>query len=173
MVQHHHTVSSPSRGSDKPFCNHSTTPLCNPWLVHPLIWLTWPRPLVRSLSFLNESTREITGASALEPQPSNLLSSPVLSYPEMSVEQIMATQSNIEANSYTLKSSVETMVAVTNLSRRLQNRTFELKRKATSKARFGVPSYSTFDGQWEVITFGSTAKAKAESSRVAKNFDRG
>ncbi|KAL7180121.1 hypothetical protein ACSBR1_043354 [Camellia fascicularis] len=88
----------------------------------------------------------------------------------------MATQSDIEANSYTLKSCVETMIAVANLSWRLQNRTFEvyqlsaqlsllkrmykdtrgeisslkkdkeLKPQATSKARFRVPSYFAFDG---------------------------
>ncbi|KAL7243028.1 hypothetical protein ACSBR1_015439 [Camellia fascicularis] len=44
----------------------------------------------------------------------------------MSVKQIMATKSDIEANSYTLKSCVKTMAAVTNLFRRLQNRTFEV-----------------------------------------------
>ncbi|CAL5334188.1 unnamed protein product [Camellia sinensis] len=44
----------------------------------------------------------------------------------MSVEQIMAAQSDIEANSYTLRSCVETVTAVSNLSRRLQNRTCEV-----------------------------------------------
>ncbi|THG07452.1 hypothetical protein TEA_021794 [Camellia sinensis var. sinensis] len=77
-------------------------------------------------SDLNESTREITGAVALEPQPSALGFAP-LTFPMRSVEQIMAAQSDIEANQYTLKSCVETMTAVTNLSHRLQSRTNEVQ----------------------------------------------
>ncbi|GMP83469.1 hypothetical protein CsSME_00037368 [Camellia sinensis var. sinensis] len=44
-----------------------------------------------------------------------------------SVEQKMAVQTDIEANQYTLKSYVETMTAVTNLSHRLQSRTNEVQ----------------------------------------------
>ncbi|THG13909.1 hypothetical protein TEA_016064 [Camellia sinensis var. sinensis] len=68
---------------------------------------------------LNESTREITGAVALEPQPSAPEFAP-LNFPMRSVEQKMAVQTDIEANQYTLKSCVETMTAVTNLAHRLQ-----------------------------------------------------
>ncbi|KAF5935500.1 hypothetical protein HYC85_026629 [Camellia sinensis] len=44
-----------------------------------------------------------------------------------SVEQKMAVQTDIEVNQYTLKSCVETMTAVTNLSHRLQSRTNEVQ----------------------------------------------
>ncbi|THG06012.1 hypothetical protein TEA_021330 [Camellia sinensis var. sinensis] len=44
-----------------------------------------------------------------------------------SVEQRMAVQSDVEANQYTLKSCVETMTAVTNLSNRLQSRANEVQ----------------------------------------------
>ncbi|CAL5345706.1 unnamed protein product [Camellia sinensis] len=44
----------------------------------------------------------------------------------MSIEQIMAAQSDIEANHFTLTSCVETVTAVTKLAHRLQNRTSEL-----------------------------------------------
>ncbi|KAL7178202.1 hypothetical protein ACSBR2_031369 [Camellia fascicularis] len=44
----------------------------------------------------------------------------------MSIEQIMAAQSDIEANHFTLTSCIETMTAVTKLAHRLQNRTSEL-----------------------------------------------
>ncbi|KAL7263535.1 hypothetical protein ACSBR1_001653 [Camellia fascicularis] len=40
----------------------------------------------------------------------------------------MAVQSYINANDFTLKSCVETVTAVSNLSRRLQNRTSEVHR---------------------------------------------
>lgn len=52
---------------------------------------------------LNEAIREITGAVVLEPQPNDLPPSLVRSYPKMTVEQLMVTQSDIEANLYTLK----------------------------------------------------------------------
>ena len=75
---------------------------------------------------LNESTRERTGAVALETQPSAPEFAP-LNFPMRSVEQKMAVQTDIEANQYTLKSCVETMTAVTNLSHRLQSRTNEVQ----------------------------------------------
>ncbi|KAL7249908.1 hypothetical protein ACSBR1_011984 [Camellia fascicularis] len=109
------------------------------------------------------------GQSIVAPTP--------LNFPTLSVEQIMAAQSDIEANHYTVKSCMEIVTAVSNLSHRLQNRTSEvhrlntqlsllqrmykdaraeisalkaknkeLKRQATSMARFGVSSYSAFDG---------------------------
>ncbi|CAL5393299.1 unnamed protein product [Camellia sinensis] len=75
---------------------------------------------------LNEPTREITGAVASEPQPNTSGFAP-LNFPMRSVEQKMAMQTDIEANQYTLKSCVETMTAVTNLSNRLQSRTNEVQ----------------------------------------------
>ncbi|KAL7165587.1 hypothetical protein ACSBR2_041300 [Camellia fascicularis] len=75
---------------------------------------------------LNESTIEITGSDSLEPQPRAHLLYLILSFPPISVKQIMAEQSDIEANSYTLRSCVEIVTVVSNLSRQLQNRTFEV-----------------------------------------------
>ncbi|THG11974.1 hypothetical protein TEA_007183 [Camellia sinensis var. sinensis] len=75
---------------------------------------------------LNESTREKTGAVALEPQPSAPEFAP-LNFPMRSVEQKMAVQTDVEANQYTLKACVESMTAVTNLSHRLQSRTNEVQ----------------------------------------------
>ncbi|GMP59738.1 hypothetical protein CsSME_00022894 [Camellia sinensis var. sinensis] len=84
------------------------------------------RGLLTLFPDLNESTREITSAVALEPQPSAPGFAP-LNFPMRSVEQKMAVQTDIEANQYTLKSCVETMTAVTNLSHRLQSRTNEVQ----------------------------------------------
>ncbi|XP_028105404.1 protein CASP-like [Camellia sinensis] len=53
---------------------------------------------------LNESTIEITSFDSCKPQPRIPPPFPVLSFPAMLVEQIMASQSDIEANSYTLRS---------------------------------------------------------------------
>ncbi|KAI7980151.1 Plasma membrane ATPase 1, partial [Camellia lanceoleosa] len=78
---------------------------------------------MRSLTLfpdLNESTIEMTNSDSLEPQPRAPPPSPVFNFPAMSVEQIMAAQSDIEANSYTLRSCVETVTAVSNLSRHLR-----------------------------------------------------
>ncbi|THG14708.1 hypothetical protein TEA_015639 [Camellia sinensis var. sinensis] len=83
------------------------------------------RGLLTLFPDLNESTRERTGAVALEPQPSAPEFTP-LNFPMRSVEQRMAVQSDVEANQYTLKSCVETMTAVTNLSNRLQSRANEV-----------------------------------------------
>ncbi|CAL5371962.1 unnamed protein product [Camellia sinensis] len=144
---------------------------------------------------LNESTIEMTDSDSPEPQPRAPPPSPVFNFPAMSVEQIMAAQSDIEANSYTLRSCVETVTAVSNLSRRLQNRTCEvhrlnaqlsllqhmykdsrgevsglkkqikeLKRQVTVTTRHGT----TFDSQRGIISFGSSAKAEAKSSRASK-----
>ncbi|GMP24212.1 hypothetical protein CsSME_00001555 [Camellia sinensis var. sinensis] len=84
------------------------------------------RGLLTLFPDLNESTREITGAGASESQPSAPGFAP-LNFPMWSVEQKMAGQTDIEANQYTLKSCVETMTAVTNLSHRLQSRTNEVQ----------------------------------------------
>lgn len=51
---------------------------------------------------------------------------PLPNLPMMSIEQIMAAQSDIEANHFTLTSCMETVTAVTKLAHRLQNRTSEL-----------------------------------------------
>ncbi|CAL5333509.1 unnamed protein product [Camellia sinensis] len=50
-----------------------------------------------------------------------------MNFPMRSVEQRMAVQSDVEANQYTLKTCVESMTAVTNLSNRLQSRTNEVQ----------------------------------------------
>ncbi|KAF5933108.1 hypothetical protein HYC85_029279 [Camellia sinensis] len=84
------------------------------------------RGLLTLFPDLNELTREITGVVALETQPSAPEFAP-LNFPMRSVEQRMAVQSDVEANQYTLKSCVETMTAVTNLSNRLQSRTNEVQ----------------------------------------------
>ncbi|CAL5351617.1 unnamed protein product [Camellia sinensis] len=88
------------------------------------------RPVTQNLLTLfpelNEPTREITGAVASEPQPNTSGFAP-LNFPMRSVDQKMAMQTDIEANQYTLKSCVETMTAVTNLSNRLQSRTNEVQ----------------------------------------------
>lgn len=87
---------------------------------------------------LNESTIEITGSVALESQPNapgpNAPVFAPLNFPMPSVEQIMAAQSDIEDNHYTLKSYVETMTAVTNLSHQLHNRTSKVQQLNTQFA---------------------------------------
>ncbi|THG21020.1 hypothetical protein TEA_026634 [Camellia sinensis var. sinensis] len=62
------------------------------------------RGLLTLFPELNESTREITGAVASEPQPNTSGFAP-LNFPMRSVEQKMAVQTDIEANQYTLKST--------------------------------------------------------------------
>ncbi|THG19953.1 hypothetical protein TEA_021574 [Camellia sinensis var. sinensis] len=84
------------------------------------------RGLLTLFPDLNESTREKTGAVVSEPQPNTSGFAP-LNFPMRSVEHKMAVQTDIEANQYTLKSCVETMTAVTNLSHRLQSRTNEVQ----------------------------------------------
>ncbi|KAL7161707.1 hypothetical protein ACSBR2_042225 [Camellia fascicularis] len=51
---------------------------------------------------------------------------PVLNYPTLSIKQTMAAHSNIDANHFTLKSCVEMVATVSNLSHWLQNRTSEV-----------------------------------------------
>ncbi|KAL7167152.1 hypothetical protein ACSBR2_037764 [Camellia fascicularis] len=118
-----------------------------------------------SLTFfpdLNESTIEMTDSDSLEPQPHAPPPSSVFSFPAMSIEQIMAAQSDIEANSYMLRSCVETVTAISNLSRPLQNKTFD----ATFAARFGVSLRNQFDGRQGVISFESSANAKIYMRRL-------
>ncbi|KAF5954203.1 hypothetical protein HYC85_007059, partial [Camellia sinensis] len=160
------------------------------------------RGLLTLFPDLNESTREITGAVALEPQPSAPEFAP-LTFPMRSVEQRMAAQSDIEANQYTLKSCVETMTAVTNLSHRLQSRTNEvqqlnaqlallqcmykdaraeicvlkaenkdLKRKATVMFRFGGPPYAAVEEQGGVNVLGGVGNTEAASSRAAQDIGK-
>ncbi|CAL5399758.1 unnamed protein product [Camellia sinensis] len=74
------------------------------------------RPLILFLD-LNDPV-SAAGPSASAPTLSNL--------PMMSIEQIMAAQSDIEANYFTLTSCMETVTAVTKLAHQLQNRTSEL-----------------------------------------------
>ncbi|KAL7201638.1 hypothetical protein ACSBR1_033358 [Camellia fascicularis] len=99
--------------------------------------------------------------------------------PMLTVEQIMAAQSDIETNHYTLKSCMETVAAVSNLAHRLQNRTSEistlktetkeLKWKATIMVRFGVPSYSAFDDQRGVNSLGGLVNTEAGPSKVSQD----
>ncbi|KAL7246467.1 hypothetical protein ACSBR2_001544 [Camellia fascicularis] len=71
-----------------------------------------------------------TPPSTSEPQQSAHAPAPapalILNYPTLSVEQIMAMQSDIDANHFTLKSCAETVAAVSNLPHQLQNRTSEV-----------------------------------------------
>ncbi|CAL5328599.1 unnamed protein product [Camellia sinensis] len=153
------------------------------------------RGLLTLFPELNESTREITGAVASEPQPNTSGFAP-LNFPMRSVEQKMAVQTDIEANQYTLKSCVETMTAVTNLSHRLQSRTNEvqhlngqlallqrmykdaraeisvlkaenkeLKRKATVMFRFGGPPYAVVEEQGGVNVLGGVGSMEAAPVR--------
>ncbi|THF97825.1 hypothetical protein TEA_010643 [Camellia sinensis var. sinensis] len=157
------------------------------------------RGLLTLFPDLNESTRERTGAVALEPQPSAPEFAP-LNFPMRSVEQRMALQSDVEANQYTLKSCVETMTAVTNLSNRLQSRTNEvqqlnsqlallqrmykdaraeisvlraenkeLKRKATVMFRFGGPPYAAVEEYGGVNVLGGVENTKAAPSRAVQD----
>ncbi|CAL5404041.1 unnamed protein product [Camellia sinensis] len=50
----------------------------------------------------------------------------LLNLPMMSIEQIMAAQSDIEANHFTLTSCMETVTVVTKLAHRLEKKTSEL-----------------------------------------------
>ncbi|CAL5352884.1 unnamed protein product [Camellia sinensis] len=148
---------------------------------------------------LNEPTREITGAVALEPQPSAPEFAP-LNFPMRSVEQRMAVLSDVEANQYTLKACVESMTAVTNLSNRLQSRANEvqqlnsqlallqrmykdaraeisvlraenkeLKRKATVMFRFGGPPYAAVEEQGVVIMPSGVGNTEATPARAAQD----
>ncbi|THF99411.1 hypothetical protein TEA_016434 [Camellia sinensis var. sinensis] len=157
------------------------------------------RGLLTLFPDLNESTREITSAVALESQPSAPGFAP-LTFSMRSVEQIMAAQSDIEANQYTLKSCVEMMTAVTNLSHRLQSRTNEvqqlnaqlallqrmykdaraeicmlkvenkeLKRKATVMFRFGGPPYAAMEEQGGVNVLGGVGNTEATLSRAVQD----
>ncbi|GMP46813.1 hypothetical protein CsSME_00014834 [Camellia sinensis var. sinensis] len=157
------------------------------------------RGLLTLFPDLNESTGEITGAVAREPQPNTSGFAP-LNFPMWSVEQKMAVQTDIEANQYTLKSCVETMTAVTNLSHRLQSRTNEvqqlnaqlallqrmykdaraeisvlkaenkeLKRKATVMFRFGGPPYAAVEEYGGVNVLGGVQNTEAAPARAAQD----
>ncbi|CAL5368833.1 unnamed protein product [Camellia sinensis] len=157
------------------------------------------RSLLTLFPDLNESTRETTGAVALEPQPSAPEFTP-LNFPMRSVEQRMAVQSDVEANQYTLKACVESMTAVTNLSHRLQSRTNEvqqlnsqlallqrmykdaraeisvlraenkeLKRKATVMFRFGGPPYAAVEEYGRVNVLGGVENTEATLSRTVQD----
>ncbi|KAL7224423.1 hypothetical protein ACSBR1_025802 [Camellia fascicularis] len=73
---------------------------------------------------LNDSPIEITNSS--EPRQSALASIYVLNFPTISVKQPIVAQFDIDANHYTLKSCVETVIAVSNLSCQLQDMTNEV-----------------------------------------------
>ncbi|CAL5340283.1 unnamed protein product [Camellia sinensis] len=154
------------------------------------------RGLLTLFPELNESTREITGAMASEPQPNTSGFAP-LNFPMRSVEQKMAVQTDIEANQYTRKSCVETMTAVTNLSHWLQSRTNEvqqlnaqlallqrmykdaraemsvlkaenkeLKRKATVMFRFGGPPYAAVEEQEVAIVPSGVGNTEATQKKI-------
>ena len=120
---------------------------------------------------LNECTREITGAVALEPQPSALGPSPPgfapLNYPMVAVEQIMAAQSDIEANYYTLRSCVETMTAVNNLSHRLQSRTNEVQQV---KAQLALLQRMYTDARAEICVLKAENKELKRKATVMLRF---
>ncbi|KAL7168230.1 hypothetical protein ACSBR2_038628 [Camellia fascicularis] len=65
-------------------------------------------------------------ANSFEPRKS--APAHVLNFPALSVEQTMASQSDIDANNFTLKSYVEMVTAIYNLSYQLQNETSEVHR---------------------------------------------
>ncbi|CAL5439677.1 unnamed protein product [Camellia sinensis] len=157
------------------------------------------RGLLTLFPDLNESTRERTGAVALEPQPNTAGYTP-LNFPMRSVEQRMAVLSDVEANQYTLKVCVESMTAVTNLSNRLQSRTNEvqqlnsqlallqrmykdaraeisvlraenkeLKRKGTVMFRFGGPPDAGVEEQGGGNWLGGRGSTEAVPSRAAQD----
>ncbi|KAL7254219.1 hypothetical protein ACSBR1_008590 [Camellia fascicularis] len=66
---------------------------------------------------LNDSPFEIT--SSFDPRQSAPVPISVLSFPVLLVKQLMVVQSDVDANHFTLKSYVETVVAVSILSHRL------------------------------------------------------
>ncbi|KAL7184220.1 hypothetical protein ACSBR2_026383 [Camellia fascicularis] len=111
---------------------------------------------------LNDSLIKITDTSPFELRQS--VPVPVLNFSTMLIDQTLATQSNVDANHFTVKSCVETVTTVSNLSHRLQNKTSE----ATSVALFRVPSYSSFDGQRGIISFRNSVNAEAESSKASQ-----
>ncbi|KAL7229011.1 hypothetical protein ACSBR2_007663 [Camellia fascicularis] len=74
---------------------------------------------------LNNTPTEITDIGFSEPLQSAPASS--FNFPTMSVEQLMATKSNIDTNSHTLNSCIEVVTAVSILSHRLQSRTNEVQ----------------------------------------------
>ncbi|KAL7254796.1 hypothetical protein ACSBR1_009027 [Camellia fascicularis] len=88
-----------------------------------------PRRFLYLFPDLNTSLIEIADTGSFEPQQSVLAS--VLSFPMMLVEQAMVVQSDIDANHYTLRSYVETVTVVSNLSHRLQNMTSDVQRLNT------------------------------------------
>ncbi|CAL5437957.1 unnamed protein product [Camellia sinensis] len=120
---------------------------------------------------LNESTLEITGSSTLGSQPNAPgPSAPVftpLSFPMLSVEQIMAAQSDIEPNHYTLKSCVETMTAVTNLSHQFQNRTIEVQQL---KAQLSLLQCKYKDARAEICALKAENKELKRKATVMFRF---
>ncbi|XP_028112705.1 receptor-like protein 37 [Camellia sinensis] len=88
------------------------------------------------------SSRPLTLFPNLNDRMSSLgQSAPAPTYLNLStptIEQIMAAQTEIEANHYTLKSCMETVAAVINLSHRLQNRTCKVHRV---NAQLSAPAY--------------------------------
>ncbi|KAF5954817.1 hypothetical protein HYC85_007673 [Camellia sinensis] len=127
------------------------------------------RGLLTLFPDLNESTREITGAVALEPQPSAPEFAP-LNFPMRSVEQRMAVQSDVEANQYTLKSCVETMTADARAEISvLKAENKELKRKATVMFRFGGPPYAAVEEQGVVIMPSGVGNTEATPARAAQD----
>ncbi|KAL7163135.1 hypothetical protein ACSBR2_039268 [Camellia fascicularis] len=73
---------------------------------------------------LNDSPIEVADTSSFEPRQS--APAPTLSFPGLPVEQLMAVQSDIDANHYTQKSCVEAIITDSNLSYQLQSRTNEV-----------------------------------------------
>ena len=85
----------------------------------------------------------------------------------VAVEQIMAAQSDIEANHYTLKSCVETMTAVNNLSHRLQSRTNEVQQV---KAQLALLQRMYTDARAEICMLKAENKELKRKATVMLRF---
>ncbi|KAL7258288.1 hypothetical protein ACSBR1_004417 [Camellia fascicularis] len=73
---------------------------------------------------LNDSLIEIADTSSSKPRWS--APAPIFNFPVMLDEQLMVVQFDVDSNHYTLKSCVERVTMVSNLSHWLQNRTNEV-----------------------------------------------
>ncbi|KAL7235673.1 hypothetical protein ACSBR1_019043 [Camellia fascicularis] len=112
-----------------------------------------------------------TPAPTLSNLPGHSATTPtLLNFHMLSIEQIMAVQSDIEANHFTLKSFErqhkykDARAEICSL--KAENK--ELKRKTTVMARFGASSYLAFDSQQGVNSLGGPVRTEARSSRVSE-----
>ncbi|KAF5932433.1 hypothetical protein HYC85_028604 [Camellia sinensis] len=108
----------------------------------------------RPLTLFSDLNDPISSAGPSAPTPT-LPVIPLPNLPMMSIEQIMAAQSDIEANHFTLTSCMEMVMAVTKLAHRLQNRTSELHQV---NAQLSLLQHMYKDARAEIGTL--TAKNK-------------